>query len=109
MKVMPLGVKCVAYASGNGDGSLQVTGTALAEAQNFNEGVIEVWILFSGCEGAPAFGTAAIIVRDLTSFPAHGLTAICCMMPCACATLMPAQVTACLCASALEICIVNSA
>ena len=69
MKVMPLGVKCVAYASGNGDGSLQVIGTALAEAQNFNEGVIEVWILFSGCEGAPAFGTAAIILRKLTSVP----------------------------------------
>ena len=59
MKVMPLGgVKCVAYASGDRYGSLQVTGTALAEAQNFNEGVIEVWILISGCEGAPAFGTA---------------------------------------------------
>ena len=83
IKVMPLWVKCVvyAYASGDKDGTLQVA--VLPRQRVQSEGVINVWILFSGSRGAPAFGTAATLVRDLTSVPRPWLTAICCMMPCA--------------------------
>ena len=71
MKVMLLWVKSAVYASGDKERSLQVAGTALAEGAN--EGVITILIYYnqgldtSGSGRAPAFGTASIIVRDLTS------------------------------------------